>query len=271
MKGFLRPNRPNGKPNTRSPGADRDYKKIDPYLGAPPPSQLSPSPHATQQQPVRGNRDILSQQQSPTTTPIYEKHAHLAHPRNEKLSRRHSQTIPPRATSIDDTWVAVNNPSPHLETTPVPLLPLQPPPPIPESRTPSAPSLPPGAAQPQPVTYGVSPLGTNSNPQSPAGPQSPSQAWSNRSSPAMPPPKKSQPPTMNGVAPPPRTNGHASGNSIQYTSSRSVAESHDNGGEGSIHSDERDKSWARGFFGSSKEREREREAQKELTRMIGGC
>src|SRR5258706_2048288 len=154
MKGFLRPSRPNGKPATRSPGADRDYKKIDPYLGTPPPSQLSPSPHATQQQPVRSNRDLLSQQQSPATTPIYEKHAHLVYPRNENPSRRHSQTIPPRAASVDETWVTVNNPSPLLETTPVPLLPLQPPPPIPESRTPSAPSLPPGAAQPQPVAYG---------------------------------------------------------------------------------------------------------------------
>jgi hypothetical protein len=38
-----------------------------------------------------------------------------------------------------------------------------------------------------------------------------------------------------------------------------------------IHSDEKDKSWARGFFGTSKEREREKETQKELTMMIGGC
>ena len=264
MKGFLRPSRPNGKPPARSPGADRDYKKIDPYFGTPPPSQ--PSPHATQQ-PVRIPRDILSQQQSPTNTPIYEQHAHVGQTRNEKLSRRHSQTIPPRG-SMDETWVTVNNPSARPETTPVPVPPLQAPPLIPESRTSSSPSLPPGAAQP--VTYGASPLGSHSNPQSPAGTPSPSQPWASKPS-LVVPPKKSQPPTMNGVAPPPRTNGHTSGNSVQYTNGRSVAESHDNGGEGSIHSDERDKSWARGFFGSSKEREREKEAQKELTRMIGRC
>ena len=32
MKGFLRPSRTDGNPTTRSPGADRDYKKIDPYF-----------------------------------------------------------------------------------------------------------------------------------------------------------------------------------------------------------------------------------------------
>lgn len=74
---------------------------------------------------------------------------------------------------------------------------------------------------------------------------------------------------MNGVALPPRVNGHASGNSLQYVNGRSGTDSHDNGGEGSIHSEEI-KPW-RGIFGSSKEREREKEAQKELTRMIGGC
>jgi hypothetical protein len=74
---------------------------------------------------------------------------------------------------------------------------------------------------------------------------------------------------MNGVALPPRMNGHASGNSAQYANGRSGAESHDNGGEGSIHSDDKDKSWTRGLFGSSKDKEKE--AQKELTRMIGAC
>jgi hypothetical protein len=274
MKGFLRPSRPNnGKPVARSPGVDRDYKKIDPYFETPPPSQ--PSPHATRQ-PARSNQSILPQQQSPTNTPIYEKLNQLSHAQNEKLSRRHSQTIHPRA-SMDEPWVQVDNPSALPEPIPVSALPLQAPPPIPESRTPSAPPLPPGAAQP--VTYGGAiPLGSHSNPQSPAGIQPPSQPWSSKPSllPAAPP-KKSQPqpppPTVNvnGIPPPARTNGHAASNNIQYANGRSLPESHDNGGEGSIHSDEKDKSWARGFFGTSKEREREKEAQKELTRMIGMC
>ena len=267
MKGFLRPSRPNGKPVIRSPGADQGYKKIDPFFETPPPSQ--PSPHPTQR-PPRSNRDILPQQQSPTNTPIYEKHSQHSHPQNEPLSRRHSQTIHPRA-SIDDPWVTITNVNEPPDTTPVSALPLQAPPPTPDPRTPSVPSLPPGAAQP--VAYGAAPLVNHSNPQSPAGTQSPSQPWSNKPSPPVVTPKRSQPPTINSIAPPPppRTNGHASGNSVQYPNGRSVAESHDNGGEGSIHSDDRDKSWARGFFGSSREKEREREAQKELTRMIGPC
>jgi hypothetical protein len=50
-----------------------------------------------------------------------------------------------------------------------------------------------------------------------------------------------------------------------------IAEVDDNGREGSIDSEEKDKGRVRGFFGSSREREREKEADKELTRMIGGC
>ena len=160
-----------------------------------------------------------------------------------------------------------SNPSARPETTAMSTLPSQVPPPIPESRTPSTPSLPPGAAQP--VTYGASPLGSHSNPQSPAGTQSPSQPWSNKLSPTVP--TKSQPPTVNGIAPRLRANGNGYANDVQYLNGLSGAESHENGGEGSTHSEEKDKSWARGFFGSSKERERERDAQKELTLMIGGC
>jgi hypothetical protein len=41
--------------------------------------------------------------------------------------------------------------------------------------------------------------------------------------------------------------------------------------EGSIDPEEKDKGWARGFFGGSREKEREKETNKELTQMIGGC
>jgi hypothetical protein len=56
-----------------------------------------------------------------------------------------------------------------------------------------------------------------------------------------------------------------------FASDRSGGESHDGGDDGSIHSEEKDKSWARGLLGSSKEREREKGAQREVTRMIRGC
>jgi hypothetical protein len=262
MRGFLRPGRPNGKSATRSPGTDGDYKKIEPFqLGTPPPQQLSPH---TSQQLVRSGRDVQSQQQSPTSTPIYDQQVQLTAVRSEKLSRRHSQTIHSRP-STDEPWISNSNVGARLEATagsPSPS-PLQAPPPVPESRTPS--SLPPGAAHP--ATFGATVLGSHSNPQSPAGTQPPPQPWSNKLS------KKLQTPTVNGIAPPPRANGHASGNSVQYSTanSRSGAESYDNGREGSVHSEDKDRGWTRGFFGSSREREREKEAQKELTRMIGGC
>ena len=265
MRGFLRPGRTNGKSATRSPGADGDYKKIEPFqLATPPPQQLSPH---TAQPPVRSNRDVSPHQQSSTNTPIYEQQIQLAvAARPDKLPQPHSQTINPRA-STDEPWVANNGPGGRPEATAVPALPSQAPLPILESRTPSVPSLPPGAAQP--ATYGASPLGSHSSPQSPAGSQSPPQPWSSKQSPAVLT-KKSQPPTLNGVALPSRPNGHASANSGQYSmsNSRSGAEGYDNAREGSIHSE--DKSWARGFFGSSRDKEREKEAQKELTRMIGG-
>ena len=232
--------------------------KIEPF---PPPQPL---PLHASQPPVRTNQDLPPNQQSPMTTPIYDQHTQPVRP--EKLSRRLSQTIPLRA-SADEPRMVNSNPSARPETTAVSTLPPQVPPPVPESRTPSAPSLPPGAAQP--ITYGASPLGSHSNPQSPAGTQSPSQPWSNKLSPPVP--KKSQPPTVNGIAPPPRANGNGYINNVQYPNGRSGAESHENGGEGSIHSEEKDKSWPFGFFGSSKEKEREKQAQQELTRMIGGC
>jgi hypothetical protein len=56
-----------------------------------------------------------------------------------------------------------------------------------------------------------------------------------------------------------------------FSGDRSGGGNHDNGDEESIHSEEKDNSWARGFFGSPKERERGKEAQREVTRMIGGC
>jgi len=240
---------------------------IEPFqLGTPPLQQ--PSSHTPSQ--VRSNPEPLLQQQSPTTTPIYDQQIKIAAERPEELSRRHSQTIPMRA-STDEARTVNTNPSARLETPPMSALPSQAPQSVPESRMPSAPSLPPGAAQP--ATYGAPPLGSHSNPQSPAGTQSPSQLWSTKPSPAVlsrkPPPQTR---TMNGgvVPPPPRANGHASGNSAQYPNGRPGAESHDNGGEGSIHSEEKVKGRTRGFFGNSKEREREKEAQKELTRMIGG-
>jgi hypothetical protein len=55
-----------------------------------------------------------------------------------------------------------------------------------------------------------------------------------------------------------------------FSSDHSGGESHDDGGDGSTHSEEKDKSWALGFFGSSKGKELEKEAQRELSRIIGG-
>ena len=134
----------------------------------------------------------------------------------------------------------------------------QAPPPIPESRTHFGVFLPPGAA------YEVGSPGSYTFKQGAASTQPPSKQL-----PAVL--IKESDPSMNRNVRPPRTYEHAGSNSIQYSNGRTVAENHDNGGEGSIHSDDRDKSWARGFFGSSREKEREREAQKELTRMIGPC
>ena len=251
--------RTNGKSTTRSP-TPGGYGIIEPFqLETPPPQQLPPH---TPLPPVHSNRDPLLAQPPPATTPIYDKQIKLASERTEDRSRP-LQTLPPRA-STDEPRMVNTNPSARPETLPMSALPSQAPPPIQDSRMPSAPSLPPGAAQP--VTYGASPLGSHSNPQSPAGPQSPSQPWSNKASPAVLNKKQQQPPTAL-----PRTNGHASGNSVQYPNGRPGADGHDNGGEGSIHSEEKDKGWARGFFGTSKEREREKEAQRELTRMIGRC
>ena len=67
----------------------------------------------------------------------------------------------------------------------------------------------------------------------------------------------------------PRTNEYPSSDSAQYANARSGSGSHDNDGEGSYETEGRDKGWARGLFATSKEREREKGAQRELTRMIG--
>lgn len=262
MSRRLFPRGPNGKPTTKSP---TPYKIIEPFpLETQPPQQ--PASH-TPLPSHHSNRDPLLPQPSPTTTPIYDKQIRLVSDRSEERSPPPSQMLPPRP-SMDEPRMVNTNPGTRLETPPISALPSQVPLPIQEGRTSSAPALPPGAAQP--VTYRTSPPASHSNPQSPAGPQSPSQPWSNKSSSAVLT-KKAQPPPMNGVALPPRANGHTSGNSVQYPNGRPGPDSHDNGGEGSIHSEEKDKFWGLGFFGSSKEREREKEAQKELTRMIGRC
>jgi len=69
---------------------------------------------------------------------------------------------------------------------------------------------------------------------------------------------------VNGIAPPLRANGNGYVDNVRRPNGRSGAEGHENGGEGSIQ--EKAWSWARGFL-----QEREKEAQKELTRVISGC
>jgi len=76
---------------------------------------------------------------------------------------------------------------------------------------------------------------------------------------------------MGGIARLPRTYGYISDSSVKYENDRSGVENHENGGDGSIHSQEKGKVCAGGVFGSSKEREHKKEALKELSRIIGGC
>ena len=133
---------------------------------------------------------------------------------------------------------------------------LQAQPPIPEVETPSAPFLRPGAAQA--VTHGASSLDRYT-----------SQPWPNRQSPADP--IKLSPSPINHFGPPPSTHDPSVGTSTQYDNDRSGVEGHDDDSDGSISSEEHGMSWVRGFFGISKEREREKDALNELARMVGGC
>jgi hypothetical protein len=214
--------------------------KIEPFGPlTPPPLQLSP--FATQQ-PVHSNRDVLSQQQLLTNTTIY--------------GQQQPQTVYP------GEFTDVKN-SDHLEKEAVFTSQLQTPPPIPVSQVPLARVLPPRTA------YGVGSLGRYTFKQGSASPQPPSQPWSNKPLPAVLT-EKSQP-SISGIARPPRTQGRASGDSVEHANDRPGVKSHDKARDDSIHYEEKDKSPARGFFGSPKEREREKGPQKELTRMIGVC
>jgi hypothetical protein len=107
------------------------------------------------------------------------------------------------------------------------------------------------------ATYGVGSLGSYTFKQGPAGIQPPSQPWSNKPSPAV----LTGPQTL--------TNGI----SVECANGRSGVESRDNSGDDSIRYEEKEKGKlrARGLFGGSKGREREKEDQKELIRMIGKC
>jgi hypothetical protein len=238
-------------------GAYGDYKKIEPfYFGTPLPPQQSP--HATEQ-PVHSSHDVLSQQPPLTNITTYgqEFQTTAAQP-----VTWHSQTIYPRV-STDEDRVPIGNVSASIEQEAVSMSQSQVPLPVPEGQTFSAPVLPPNAA------YGVGSLGTYTFKHGPAGVQPPSQPWSNTSSPAVLTEESES--LTNGIAWPPPTHGHASGDSVEYSNGRSGAESHGNDGDDSIHYEEKDKRWGRGLFGSSKDRERGKEDQKELTRMIGKC
>src|SRR5258708_3632925 len=85
MSRRLFPSRPNGKSTTKSPNPGAGgYMIIEPFqLETPPPQQ--PPPHSPQP-PVHTNRDPLPPQQSPTTTPIYDKQVKLVADRTEERS-----------------------------------------------------------------------------------------------------------------------------------------------------------------------------------------
>ena len=225
--------------------ARQDYMTIEPFqLWPSPPPQLSP------EQPVYSDRDTLPQQPIISTT-IYDQGS-------PQLPRRHSQTIHPR-TATYDVWLKHVDFSARLETESVTMSPLQALPPIPESRTPLVPFLLPSTA------HGVGSLDSYTSKQGPAGTQPPS---SNKLSPAV---TETPGPSMNGNVRLPRTYGHVKCNSVKYGNGLSGVESPDDGDGGSIHSQDYGEGWVSSIFGRSKEREREKEALKELRRMIGAC
>ena len=235
------------------PEAGQDYMVIEPFWPSPPP-QLSPHPT---EQPVYSNRDTVTQQQPLISTMIYGLQSRPTVSQAGELSRRHSQTIYPR-TVTDDGWMENDGFGARFGKESVSTSQSQVPPPIPESQTPLAPFLPPSAA------YGVGSLGSYTFKQGRAGTQPPS---SNKLSPAFRTVKSDL--SMNGNVRLPRTYGHASGNSEQHGNGLSGVGSPDDGDDGWIHSQEQD-NWVRSIFGSSKEGGREKEALKELRRMIGG-
>jgi len=180
----------------------------------------------------------------------------------EQPSQRSSQMTYPGTVRGED-WMGIDDFSSHVENGAVSASQSQVLLPIPEIQTPLTPFLQPGAA------YGVRSLGDHTFKQGLADTQPPSQLLPNRLLPAIL--TETSGLSMGGIARLPRTYGHIRDNSVQYGNGRSGVERRDNGGDGSIHSQEKGKVWARGIFGSSKEKENEKEALKELSRIIGGC
>ncbi len=97
----------------------------------------------------------------------------------------------------------------------------------------------------------------------------PSQPWPNKPSLAVPIEQSLS--LINNFDAPPLTYDQSPGTSILYDDVLSGVEGHNNDGDGLIHPEENDKRWAHGFFGSSKERDHEKDAFNELVRLVGGC
>ena len=231
------------------PDTEPDVEKIIEPFPWTPPQPLSP--HATEQ-PVYRDHDVVSKQQPLLNTTIYGQQFQPPATQIFRQDAVYQRTYAEDRPENDDFSARLEA---CTEKGAVSMSQLQALPPIPEVRTPSAPFLPLGATRA--VTYGASPLDRYT-----------SQPWSDTSSPAVP--VKQSLSRINDFYPPPSTHGNSTGTSTQYNNDRSGVEGH-NDGSGSIPSEENEKSWVRGLFGSSKEREREKDALKELVRMIGGC
>ena len=226
------------------PDVERDHQILEPFPWTPPQPL---SPHAAEQ-PVYSDRDVVSKQQPLLNTTVYGRHFQPPATQIFRHGAVYQRTYAEDWTKFDDFRACLE------VSTEKGVVSRQALPPIPGVQTPSAPFLPPGAAQA--IIYEAGSLDRYT-----------SQPWSNKPSPVLV--KQSLSP-INHFGPPTPMHDHSTGASVQYDNDRSSVEGH-NDGDGSIPSEENDKSWVRGLFGSSKERGRERDALKELCRMIGGC